>query len=135
MCCCSSVRCSALMSNQSEHFPHNLFSEQYSRFSAREFSKVFSNETGSERYGEIEDRKERMSTFFLARGLVKSGCYGSMLPTTQLSAPTSDCLRFPLIHYPRGKCVCDNPDLNCDYCFCHKFEPHWLSLYEQESLR
>lgn len=68
MGCCSSVRCSAVMSNQSERFPHNLFSEHYSRSSDREFSKIFSNETGSERDVEMEDRKERMNTHFFGPG-------------------------------------------------------------------
>jgi len=56
-CVCVVSEWVAVMSDQNEHFPHNLFSEQYSRSSAREFSKVFSNETGNEREGEMEDRK------------------------------------------------------------------------------
>lgn len=47
-------------------FPHNLFSEHYSRSSDREFSKIFSNETG--RDIEMEDRKERMNTHFFGPG-------------------------------------------------------------------
>ncbi len=66
----------------------------------------FSQMKQSERDREIERQEiNNERRFCLARGMVKSGCHGNVLPTTQLSAPTSDCLRnatvstcFPLIH-------------------------------------
>lgn len=70
--------------------------------SLKRFSQIKQRVRETERW---KTGKKEWTQIFLARGLVKSGCHGSVLPTTQLRAPTSDCLRnatvstcFPLIY-------------------------------------